>query len=187
MCIFICFENVKYRTHSFPLVDSVNNVQPAICHSVSQCVYNLLQHYCLQLFAESSRLFLKYKSDYHSKMSKLERRPCHFNKSLQKKYPFLRQQKDKTDSYVFCEICFSNFNIANGGLTHIRRHITTAKHLQASKESAGSQLSLDESIVHKRRKRAKVRGTKHVNGVSTLGGKNPSLLGKKSDQLYQMN
>lgn len=100
-------------------------------------------------------------------MSKLERRPCHFNKSLQKKYPFLRQQNGKTDSYVFCELCFSNVNIANGGLTSIKRHITTAKHLQASRGSAGSQLSLEcKSILSESRKRKKTRGTTtHANKV----------------------
>lgn len=75
----------------------------------------------------------------------MQRRVCVFNKSLQKKYPFLRKQNDKTDSDVYCKICSSNISIANGGLSHIRKHIITGKHQRALRESANFQSCSDES------------------------------------------
>lgn len=78
-------------------------------------------------------------------MSIRQRRDCVFNKSLQKKFPYIRKQRNKTNSDVFCEVCSSNFCIANGGLTNIRRHITTAKHQKSVRESAKFRKHTDKS------------------------------------------
>lgn len=76
---------------------------------------------------------------HNFEMPNRQRGTCVFNASLQKKYPFLKKQRNKTNSDVFCEICSSNFCISNGGLSHIRRHVTAAKHLKALRELASSR------------------------------------------------
>lgn len=93
----------------------------------------------------------------------MQRRMCVFNKSLRKKYPFIRKQKNKTDSDVYCEMCSSNFCIANGGLSNIRRHLITGKHQQALRESTNSQSSPgdSESIRTISTQKTKIQGTKH--------------------------
>lgn len=69
----------------------------------------------------------------------MQRGMCIFNKSLQKKYPFIEKQKNKTDSDVCCKICSSNICIANGGISNIRRHIMSGKHQRALRKSTDSQ------------------------------------------------
>lgn len=110
-------------------------------------------------------------------MSVKERRACHFNKSLQKKYPFICKQKNKTDSDVYCKICSSKFSIANSGSTHIRQHVTSAKHIRASREEAGSQLSSDKSecIPTISRTKRKIQGTKHIKIISYCFGVSASI------------
>lgn len=154
----MCFANGEYRTHSFPLVNSVNSIQHTTCNLSFSLFIPLFTIQVCSTALSFTTIFCR--KLVATKMTKLERRPCHFNEKLQKKYPFLRKQKNKTDSYVFCEICFSNLSIKNGGQNDITRHIETAKHQQASKESADAQSSSDEhkSIPRISRKRKKVRG-----------------------------
>lgn len=118
-------------------------------------------------------------------MSHLKRRYCHFNASLQKKYPFIRRQKDKEDCFVFCELCSSNISIANGGLSDIRRHIASAKHQQAL---GGSSSNLGEGKFDPRNcsKKKKIQG-KHTINRSSYESSVMLLLGKVSSFLHRVN
>lgn len=100
----------------------------------------------------------------------MQRRICVFNKSLQKKYPFIRKQKNRSDSDVYCEICSSNFCIANSGLAHIRRHIITGKHQRALRESTNSQSHSDEneSISSISTQKTRIQGTEHTKAISIV-------------------
>lgn len=56
---------------------------------------------------------------------------CVFNTDLAKKYPFLRKDLRKSASDVKCDMCRSEFNIANKGRAAIEQHILTKQHQNA--------------------------------------------------------
>lgn len=69
-------------------------------------------------------------------MANRQRGTCVFSKSLQKNYPFLRKQKNRTDSDIHCEICMANISISYAGISDIKRHLATKKHKRAMNASA---------------------------------------------------
>lgn len=71
------------------------------------------------------------------KMSK-SRGKCVFNSDLAKKYPFIRKGPNKSDSDVKCNICGTDFNIANKGRASIEQHTTSAKHQRAMQAVANT-------------------------------------------------
>lgn len=57
----------------------------------------------------------------------MSKRFCKFTDKLREKYPYIKQTKN--ESFVRCEKCNSEFSIASGGDTDIKRHLNTAKHI----------------------------------------------------------
>jgi hypothetical protein len=57
-----------------------------------------------------------------------KKRKCHFNNELQKEYPFLKK-RDHNPHVAFCSQCSSEINIAHGGISDIKLHLKTKKHL----------------------------------------------------------
>lgn len=64
---------------------------------------------------------------------------CIFNAELATKYPFLVNPANKTKSDVHCNLCNSEFSIANGGKSDIEKHLITIKHQKALKEKSTNQ------------------------------------------------
>lgn len=60
--------------------------------------------------------------------SKGKKRKCSFNLELQKEYPFLKK-RELNPNVAFCTQCSSEINIAHGGLSDIKLHLKTKKHL----------------------------------------------------------
>lgn len=59
---------------------------------------------------------------------KSKKRKCSFNNELQKEYPFLKK-RENIPHVAFCSQCSSEINIAHGGVSDIKLHLKTKKHL----------------------------------------------------------
>lgn len=57
-----------------------------------------------------------------------KKRKCSFNSDLQKQYPFLKK-RELNPHVAFCTQCSSEINISHGGVTDIKLHLKTKKHL----------------------------------------------------------
>lgn len=57
-----------------------------------------------------------------------KKRKCSFNSDLQKEYPFLKK-RELNPHVAFCTQCSSEINISHGGVTDIKLHLKTKKHL----------------------------------------------------------
>lgn len=57
-----------------------------------------------------------------------KKRKCSFNNELQKEYPFLKKL-EHNPHIAFCSQCSSEINIAHGGVSDIKLHLKTKKHL----------------------------------------------------------
>lgn len=65
---------------------------------------------------------------------------CVFNDQLGKLFLFLSKAKGKTANDVYCSLCKSEFNIANGGKSDIEtKHLKTVKHQNAERAKSGSK------------------------------------------------
>lgn len=71
----------------------------------------------------------------------MPRGKCIFNPELAKKYPFIKKsnKKSSTDSDVRCDLCNSEFNLANAGKTDIEKHLQTIKHKKALQAASSSR------------------------------------------------
>ena len=47
------------------------------------------------------------------------------------------KESRKGSSFVYCNICCTDFSVASGGLHEVKRHIASKKHLELAKQSVG--------------------------------------------------
>lgn len=73
------------------------------------------------------------------KITKMPKRKCTFNITLQNKYPFIKQRSGATD--VTCEKCRTDFSVGHGGASDIEKHLKSEKH-RLSDQAAASSSSL---------------------------------------------
>lgn len=71
-------------------------------------------------------------------MSKSTKHVCKLNDKLRERYPFIKQINK--DGSVRCEKCNSQFSIASGGDSDIKRHLKTDKHTASMNAASSSSV-----------------------------------------------
>ena len=58
------------------------------------------------------------------------------------------KQSKRGASFVYCNICCTDFSVASGGVHEVKRHQDTKKHLELAKHNAG-QAKISAAIFRK--------------------------------------